>query len=76
MKEQILLHLSILLPSHAYVTLHADCDVDDEVDVGVVEVVGPARHLHEVVRHLDVLGVGVDVLRRRHRQQLHLVLAV
>ena len=45
-------------------------DVEDEVDVGVVVVVGPAPDLHHVVGHLDVLGVGLEVLGSDHDDKL------
>ena len=38
----------------------------DEGDVGVVVVVGAARHVHDGVDHADVLGVGLQVLRGGH----------
>ena len=46
------------------------CDADDEVDVGVVVVVRAALHLAHVVGHLDVLGVGFQVLGSDHDDEL------
>ena len=45
-------------------------NVDDEVDVGIVVVVGAAGHLDVLVGHADVVGVDLEVLGRRHDDKL------
>jgi hypothetical protein len=52
------------------VHVHALRHVDNQLDVGVVVVVGPARHLDVLVGHANVLGVGLQVLGRRHDGEL------
>ena len=39
----------------AHLDFCALSDVDDEVDVGVIVVVGSARHSHELISKADVL---------------------
>lgn len=39
--------------------------------VGVVVAVVAPRHVHHLVRHADVLGVGPKVFRRGHGHELH-----
>ena len=46
------------------------CDANNQVDVGVVVVVGPALDLTHIVGHLDVLCVGLQVLRGDHDHKL------
>ena len=41
-------------------------NVEDEVYIGVVVVIGAALDLAHVVGHLDVLRVGLEVLRGDH----------
>ena len=50
--------------------VHALRHVDNQLDVGVVVVVGSAGHLDVLVGHPDVLGVGLQVLGRRHDGEL------
>ena len=50
-------------------------DVDDELHVGVVIVVGTAWHRHELVGELDVGSVGLDVVGRGHGDELDHVVA-
>ena len=54
-------------------------EFDDEVDVGVIVIVGAAGHVDDDVRHADVLGVGavrggmmdgwMNVWERRERER-------
>lgn len=44
-------------------------DLHNEHHVGVVVVVGAAGHVHHLVRHADVLGVGAHVVRRGHHHE-------
>ena len=45
-------------------------NVEDQVDVGIVVVVGPSPDLNDVVGHLDVLRVGLEVLGSHHDDEL------
>jgi len=49
--------------------LSAKRNVHDELNVGVVVVVGSAGHGHIVIRHLDVLGIRLQILRRDHHHK-------
>ncbi len=48
-----------------------EAEVDDQLHVGVVVRVAAARHLHELIRTANELGVRVQVVRRRHDDKLH-----
>ena len=57
-------------PSRPYgVDLCSLCRLQNEVDIGVVVIVRSARHLDELIRQLNVLGVDSDILGRRHGHQ-------
>mmetsp|Transcript_29459 Transcript_29459/g.72929 ORF Transcript_29459/g.72929 Transcript_29459/m.72929 type:complete len:393 (+) Transcript_29459:1823-3001(+) len=49
-------------------------DVGDEVHVGVVVLVGATRYLDEVVSKANELGVGFQILRGGHRDELDCIL--
>lgn len=51
--------------------VHSLCNVDDEFDVGIVVVVGAARYFDVVVRHADVVCVGLQVFGRGHDSELY-----
>lgn len=46
------------------------CELNNEHDVGVVVIVGPARNVHDLVGHADVLGVRIHIFLRRHYDEL------
>jgi hypothetical protein len=52
------------------VNVHALSNVNDELDVGVVVVVGATRDLDVLVRHADVVCVGRQVLGGGHDGEL------
>ena len=45
-------------------------NVEDQIDVGIVVVIGPSPDLNNVVGHLDVLGIGLEVLGSHHDDKL------
>ena len=45
-------------------------DVQDEVNIRIVVVVGAAPDWHDVISQLDVLRVGLEVLGRDHDDKL------
>ena len=45
-------------------------NVEDEINIGVVVVIGPTADLNNVVGHLDVLGIGLEVLGGDHDDKL------
>lgn len=51
-----------------------DKDGEENLDVGVVVVVGAAGNRGVGVGHLDELGVGTEILRARHGDELNGVL--
>lgn len=73
------------------VDVHTLCNIDNELDVGIVVVVGTSRnlrpsvshahnsqhlpecatHLNILIRHADVLSVGLEILGRRHDGELN-----
>jgi len=53
------------------VDAHTLSYINDELDVGVVVVVGTARHLDVLVCHSDVVSVGSQVLGGGHDGELN-----
>ena len=45
-------------------------NVEDQVNVGIVVVIGSSADLNNVVRHLDVLRIGLEVLGSHHDDKL------
>lgn len=55
------------LPSSPHgVDVHTLCDIDDELDVGIVVVIGASRDLNIMVRHSDILCVGLQIFGSGH----------
>jgi hypothetical protein len=52
------------------VHVHSFGNIDDELDVGVVVVVGATGNLDVVICHPDVVGVGLQILGRGHDCEL------
>jgi hypothetical protein len=52
------------------VDVHSLCYVNDELDVGVVVVVGSARNLNVLVCHSDVVCVCLQIFWRGHDGEL------
>ncbi len=50
--------------------VHALGNVDDELDIGVVVVVCATGDLDVVVRHPDVIGIGLKIFWRGHHCEL------
>lgn len=45
-------------------------NIDDEVNVGVVVVVGASWYLNILIGHADIFGVHLEILRCRHDSEL------
>lgn len=54
-----------------HLNLTPNGDIHDELHIGVIVVVGAPGDGHVVVGHLDVLGVGLEILRRYHDDESH-----
>lgn len=55
------------LPSSPYsVDIHALGNIDNEFDIGVVVVIGTARDFYVMISHADIIGIGLQILRRGH----------
>lgn len=57
-------------PSPHRLDLSALGNLHNEIHVGVVAVVGAARHIDVFIRKVDVLGVGLHVFGRHHHHKL------
>lgn len=51
--------------------LSAECNIHNELNVGIVVVVGSPGHGHIVIGHLDVLGIRLQILGRDHHHEAH-----
>ena len=45
-------------------------DVQNKLHIGIVVVVGSSGHSANMVGHLEVLGIGLHVLRSHHHHKL------
>ena len=51
--------------------VHTLSNVDDQLDVGIVVVVGTAGNLDVVVRHSDVFCVGLQIFGGSHHSEVN-----
>jgi len=45
-------------------------NIHDQLNVGVIVVIGPTGDLNVLIGHPDIVGVGLEILRRGHDGEL------